>query len=313
MHIAKFISAGLIGAAVLLAVPVTATAAEALPSLESFVGAKPTAFDQPDQAVEAFKLALAKSDAAALSSLLGLNAERLMKVDGMGDRIEQMRAAAARLLTVSGEGDLRIVKLGHDVWPFPFPLVKSANDGKWRFDTEAGIQEIVARRIGENELEAISTARLYVTAQRDYATSDHDGDGVLEYAQKIVSTPGQTDGLYWPPEQGDGDSPVGPNLDPSALGKAAEGQGYFGYRFRVLKRQGANIAGGAHDYRVNGNMINGFALIASPVEYGRTGINTFVVNHAGIVYERDFGPGTADIVAKIKTFNPGTAWRVVPD
>lgn len=308
------ILAGLIGAALVLAPATVAGAATKLaPSLEQFIGAESTLFETPDAAVEAFKTALRQDDLASLAALLGLDAERLKTADGIADRIADMRAAAAKLVSVTGEGNQRIVRLGPDVWPFPFPIVKSEKDGKWAFDTVAGIEEIANRRVGENELQAIETARLYVEAQRSYATEDHDGDGVLEFAQKIVSTPGQTDGLYWPPEQGDGDSPVGPNLDKAALDKAAAGEGYFGYKYRVLTRQGGNIAGGAYDYVINGNMIAGFALIAWPVDYARTGVKTFVVNGSGIVYERDFGPETTDIVAKIKSFNPGDKWQVVPD
>lgn len=194
-----------------------------------------------------------------------------------------------------------------------FPLVKNTGDGKWAFDTQAGVQEIANRRVGENELEAIKTARLYVEAQRDYASEDHDGDGVLEYARKLISSPGKTDGLYWPAEQGDGDSPVGPNIDPGALDKAEAGKGYFGYRFRILERQGSNIAGGSYGYVINGHMIAGFGLIAWPVEYGRTGIATFMINQSGVLYEKDLGPRTAEIASKIHSFNPGSSWRVVPE
>jgi hypothetical protein len=185
-------------------------------------------------------------------------------------------------------------------------------NGKWGFDTIAGLEEIVNRRIGQNELHAIDTVRLFVEAQRDYAAEDRDADGVLEFAQKLVSSEGLTDGLYWPVEQGDGDSPAGA-IDQAALEKAKAGDGYFGYRFRILKRQGDNVAGGAYDYVINGNMIGGFALIAWPASYARTGVSTFAVNQAGIVYERDFGPDTENIVAKIKTFNPGDGWQVVED
>ena len=150
-------------------------------------------------------------------------------------------------------------------------------------------------------------------AQQDYSAEDRDNDGVLEFAQRLISGEGLTDGLYWPAEQGDGDSPVGPGLDVAALEKAKAGDGYFGYKFRILKRQGDNVAGGAHDYVVNDNMINGFALIAWPAKYGETGVSTFVVNQAGVVYERDFGPDTADIASKILTFNPGDKWDLVED
>ena len=254
-----------------------------------------------------------RADLAAVATLLGLDPAKLKTADGIADRLSEMQAAAAKLISVSGEGDRRIISLGPQVWPFPFPLVKSAKDGKWAFDPKAGVQEIANRRIGENELNAMETARLYVDAQRDYASADHDGDGVLEFARKLISTRGKTDGLYWPPEQGDGESPIGPGLDPGALDKAEAGKGYFGYRFRILERQGKNIAGGPYNYVINGHMIAGFGLIAWPVEYGRTGIMTFEINQSGILYERDFGPSTAEIVQKIHSFNPGSSWKVVPD
>ncbi len=163
------------------------------------------------------------------------------------------------------------------------------DDGKWYFDTYAGLEEIVNRRVGENELEAISTARAYVDAQQDYAEADHDGDGVLEYAQKLISTEGETDGLYWPTDDVNGESPAGDGIDLAELDKSKAGEGYFGYKFRILTGQGDNIAGGAYDYVINGNMIAGFALIAWPAKYGETGVKTFAVNQHGVVYETDLG------------------------
>ena len=308
------ISTLLVAAAVLMQAPSAITAAEEAPvSLESFIGKEPALFDTPEAAVEAFKAAARDADIAKWAALLGLDPARLAAAEGIAGRISEIRDASARLVSLTGQGDERVIVIGSQVWPFPFPLVKSAKDGKWAFDTVAGIEEIVNRRIGENELHAIETARLYVEAQRDYAAGDLDDDGVLEYAQKIVSSPGKTDGLYWPPEQGDGESPVGANLDPAALGKAAAGEGYFGYRFRVLKRQGKNIAGGAYDYVINDNMIGGFALVAWPVDYARTGVSTFVISHAGILYEKDLGPDTAEAVKKLFSFNPDKSWRIVPE
>ncbi|WP_374331231.1 DUF2950 domain-containing protein [Aestuariivirga sp.] len=314
MKIMHLVSVAIIGTAAFLLAPGGTPPALALtPSLQGFIGGRPAQFDTPEAAVAAFKEALAKGDLAAMATLLGLDAKKLRTADGISDRMVEMRDAAAKLVSVSSDGDKRIVSLGTEVWPFPFPLVKNTRDGKWAFDTQAGVQEIANRRVGENELEAIKTARLYVEAQRDYASEDHDGDGVLEYARKLISSPGKTDGLYWPAEQGDGDSPVGPNIDPGALDKAEAGKGYFGYRFRILERQGSNIAGGSYGYVINGHMIAGFGLIAWPVEYGRTGIATFMINQSGVLYEKDLGPRTAEIASKIHSFNPGSSWRVVPE
>ncbi len=292
-----------------IALPLPASASG--DQLSAFVGAEPELFGTPEEAAAAFTNLVAKDDLAAIAKLLGLNPEKLASAENIRDTLEQVRAAAAAKVVVRNDGEQRILVLGPELWPFPFPLVRDQN-GKWGFDTIAGLEEIVNRRIGQNELHAIDTMRLYVEAQRDYAAEDRDADGVLEFAQKLVSSEGLTDGLYWPVEQGDGDSPAGA-IDQAALEKAKAGDGYFGYRFRILKRQGDNVAGGAYDYVINGNMIGGFALIAWPASYARTGVSTFAVNQAGIVYERDFGPDTENIVAKIKTFNPGDGWQVVED
>ena len=306
-------SALLFGAALFTSPLAAVTPAHSMSQeLSAFVGDEPTLFDTAEQAIAAFKETMAKGDLAAVAKLLGLDAARLEKAEGIAASLEEIRAATAAHVMVDDEGDQQVLELGEQLWPFPFPLVKG-EDGKWAFDTIAGIEEIVNRRIGENELQAIQTAQLYVQAQEEYAADDRDADGVREYAQKLISDEGQTDGLYWPMEQGDGESPVGPFLDTAALEKAKAGDGYFGYKYRILKRQGDNVAGGAYDYVTNGNMIGGFALIAWPARYAETGVNTFVVNQAGIVYERDFGPDTGNIVSGIKTFNPGDKWSVVED
>lgn len=305
------VSAMLLGAAIFIGPAAFTAPAHAMSEeLDSFIGAEPTEFDTPEAAIAAFKETMAKGDLAAVSTLLGLDPARVGKADGIADTLQEIRDAASQGISVQEEEDQRVLDLGRQLWPFPFPVVKG-EDGKWAFDTVAGLEEIVNRRIGENELHAIETMRLYVQAQEDYASVDHDGDGVLEFAQKLISSEGKTDGLYWPPEQGDGDSPVGSNLDAAALDKAKAGDGYFGYKFRILKRQGANVAGGAYDYDINGNMIGGFALIAWPAKYAETGVSTFMVNQAGAVYEKDFGVDTANIVANIKTFNPDRNWDLV--
>lgn len=187
MNIKQLISAALIGAAALVPAYLTATHALAQPpSLEDYIGAEPPLFDTPEAAVAAFKTTIAKGDMSEVAALLGLDAERPKAAEGMAERIDEIRAAAARLTAVTGSGDQRIIKLGSEVWPFPFPLIKSEKDGKWAFDTVAGIEEIVNRRIGENELQAIETARLYVEAQRDYAASDRDGDGICAEAHQFA-------------------------------------------------------------------------------------------------------------------------------
>ena len=310
----NLISTLLLGSALVLGPLAAASPAFAISDeLHGFVGPEPTLFDTPEAAIAAFKDVIAKGDVADISKLLGLDAAKVAKSEDITDTVKQVQEAAGEGVTVEDEDDQRILELGKELWPFPFPIVKGSKDGKWAFDTVAGLEEIVNRRIGENELHAIDTMRLFVQAQQDYSAEDHDSDGVLEFAQKLISTEGKTDGLYWPPEQGDGDSPAGANINAAALAKAKAGDGYFGYKFRILTRQGNNIAGGAHDYVVNGNMINGFALIAWPAKYGETGVSTFVVNQAGVVYERDFGADTNAIVSKIMSLNPSDKWDVVQD
>ncbi|MEI2301662.1 DUF2950 domain-containing protein [Ensifer sp. MJa1] len=272
----------------------------------------PPEFDDPAKAVDEFKAKLAANDFDGLAKLLGLKAEQLKSSEGVMDTFALIREGAARNVVVRDLEGRKIIQIGDRLWPLPFPITKG-EDGKWAFDTYVGLEEIVNRRVGENELEAIETVQAYVDAQKEYASQDRDADGVLEYAQKLISTPGQTDGLYWPADQGDGESPVGDAISEAALEKAKAGEGYFGYRFRILTSQGDNIAGGRYDYIINDNMIGGFALIAWPVSYAETGVKTFVVNQQGIVYERDLGQSTEAIVPFIDRFDPDDKWTVVQD
>lgn len=273
---------------------------------------QPPAFDSAEAAIDAFKVALSPDKVDALARLLGLDAEKLKADENTISVYAQIREAAAAQFNVKDLADRKMLNLGPKLWPFPFPLIKR-EDGKWAFDTAAGLEEIANRRIGENELQAIATLREYVDAQREYAAQDRDGDGVLEYAQKLVSSEGKTDGLYWPTGPDDDDSPAGDFADQAALDKAKQGEGYFGYRFRILTRQGDNVAGDGYDYVINGNMIGGFALLAWPVTYEETGVSTFLVNHHGTVYQADLGPSTEAIVKYIESFNPGEGWSVVND
>ncbi|MCA1371455.1 DUF2950 domain-containing protein [Bradyrhizobium sp. BRP14] len=272
----------------------------------------PPIFDDPAKAVEAFKARLAANDFEGLAELLGLDAAKLKRGEGAMETFAIIREGAARNVRMRDLEGRKIIEIGDRLWPMPFPIVKGEN-GKWAFDTYVGLEEVLNRRVGENELEAIETVRAYVEAQKDYAAQDRDADGVLEYARKLISSPGQTDGLYWPPDQGDGESPVGDAISEAALEKAKAGEGYFGYRFRILTSQGDNIAGGQYDYVINGNMIGGYALIAWPVQYAETGVKTFIVNQHGIVYERDLGASTDAIVPFIDRFDPDDKWSVVPD
>jgi len=273
----------------------------------------PPAFGTPDEAVEAFKTAIAANDVDKLATVLGLDAAKLKADEEVMNTFAQIRDGANKKVVVRDIGGSKIIDIGDRLWPLPFPVVKGS-DGKWSFDTYAGFEEIINRRVGENELQAIATMRAYVDAQHDYASEDHDGDGVLEFARKLVSSDGQMDGLYWSPELGAGPSPAGEAFETEAtLNKAKAGEGYFGYHYRIIESQGPNIAGGKFNYVINGNMIAGFALIAWPVRYGETGVHTFEVNANGIVYQADLGQKTGSLASAITQFNPGDTWEVTED
>jgi hypothetical protein len=290
-----------------------AAADVATPGIESFAAvSEPPVFDTPEAALEAFRQAMKDAGDGSVAVLLGLDAEKLKADENSDETLAAIREGAAKQLVLGGEGNRRTVQIGEKLWPLPFPIVKG-EDGKWAFDTYDGLAEIMNRYVGENELTAIETMRVYVDAQEDYASRDRDGDGVKEFAQKLISSEGATDGLYWPTDEINGESPAGDAIDQAELEDAAKGEGYFGYRYRILTGQGDNIAGGAYDYVINGNMIPGFGLIAWPAKYGETGVKTFAINQHGIVYETDLGPTTEAIVKYIDRFNPNDTWDVVAD
>ena len=284
----------------------------ATPEIASLAAdADPPVFDTPEAALSAFSQALKAEDPNAVAAVLGLDAVKLKADENTDDALAAIQEGAAKQIGLDGKGDRRLVLIGQKLWPLPFPVVKG-EDGKWAFDTYAGLEEIVNRRVGENELQTIETMRAYVDAQEDYASEDRDGDGVEEFAQKLVSSEDMTDGLYWPTDDINGESPAG-DLDQSELDAAAKGEGYFGYKYKILTGQGDQIAGGAYDYVINGNMIAGFGLIAWPAKYAETGVKTFAVNQLGVIYETDLGPSTETVVKYIDRFNPDDSWEVVND
>ncbi|QIG51083.1 DUF2950 domain-containing protein [Nordella sp. HKS 07] len=300
----------LLTAALLVGTASVSTVWAATKAIERFLGAEPESFKEASEAIDAFKAKMIAKDVPGLAHLIGLNEKEIGKSDDFDARLTQLQAATKERVGIEEPApDRRVIVLGNLLWPFPFPLVKT--DKGWQFDTPAGLEEILARRIGENELEAIANVRNYIEAQQEYASDDRDGDNVLEFAQKLISTEGTHDGLYWPSENGE-ESPAGPFVVEAKL-KGAPDQGYFGYRYRILKSQGKNIAGGQYDYVINGNMIAGYALIAWPARYGETGIKTFVVNHQGTIYEKDLGPETAKLAEQITRFNPDKTWDEVDD
>jgi hypothetical protein len=263
-------------------------------------------FATPEIAVEALVDSLARNDDAELRAILGLNSERLMSLDDLSaeDRLAFLAAWAKghRILRDSDSVAHLEVSSG---WTLPIPVVRSGNG--WVFDTRAGKEEMRTRRIGRNELAAIETMYAYVDAQQEYAEQDRNGDGILEFAQKILSSPGKQDGLSWPTAADEPESPAGPLLETKDLK-----DGYHGYRFRILKAQGAAAKGGARSYVKHGRMTDGYALVAWPARYGETGVMTFIVNQDGVVYQKYLGPNTAAIASAMTRFDPDPSWTALP-
>jgi hypothetical protein len=273
-------------------------------------------FGTPEGAVEVLLTALKNSDDGALSALFGAEyADRLLSKDKVAAREDRTRLyeAAQKTWTLRKDtADQAVLVIGPGAWPFPIPLVRSGAD--WRFHTAQGIEEIVNRRIGRNELTTIAACRSYIAAQRQYASKIRDKSGVRKFAQRLVSTAGTQDGLYWDPAVAGGEeSPFGPNVAEFLKSGRKPGEPYYGYYFRVLTRQGAHVPGGRYNYVINGNMIAGFALVAFPAEYGNTGVMTFLVSHHGKVYQKDLGPRTVEIAKAMQEYNPDATWTEVQE
>jgi hypothetical protein len=273
-------------------------------------------FKSPDDAVSALVSAAKAEDESAILSVLGPEGRDIVSSgDEVADRATRENFIAAydtkHMLSPDGEAK-SILVIGDNNWPFPIPLV--SKDGAWRFDTAAGREEILRRRIGRNELAAIQVSLAYVQAQNEYASLDPGGLGPHTYAQRIVSSPGKKDGLYWPTTENEEPSPFGDLAAQASAEGYKVGQApipYHGYFYRIIKRQGPGAAGGAFDYVVNGKMIGGFALVAYPAEYGNSGVMTFMVNHDGTVFQKDLGPDTGKLARKIESFAPDQTWTKV--
>lgn len=272
-------------------------------------------FASPEAAVDALMAAFkADSDAELLAIFGDEYKDLVVHSDRAADSANRARIYASmqtlRVLRESGP-DRRILLIGAEAWPVPIPLVRMGE--RWRFASEEGADEILNRQIGANELAAIQVLRAFVDAQRAYASRDRDGDGVLQYARKLASTPGKQDGLYWTAQPGEEPSPFGPLIAESAayLKGHAVGDPYRGYRFRILTRQGKNAPGGAFDYLIHGRLIAGFAMVAYPAEWGHTGVMSFIVNQNGQVYEKNLGKDSAALGAKMTAFDPGAGWTPV--
>jgi hypothetical protein len=273
-------------------------------------------FATPQEAVQATIDAAERNDTAALLQLFGPGGKDIVEsgdpVQDKDSRAEFARSAHEKLQIDADSltPDRATFTVGEQEWPFPVPVIR--RNGRWQLDSSSGRLEILARRIGRNELNAMEVCRGYAEAQMDYASEPHDGDAVLKYAQRISATPGKQDGLY---SDGVPESLVSRAFaEAAAANQAAAGktlEPFHGYYFRVLKSQGPDATGGAFDYVVNGRMIGGFALVAWPAEYGVSGVRTLIINHDGAVYEKDLGAGTAVEARQMTRFNPDRSWRPV--
>jgi hypothetical protein len=291
-------------------------------------------FSTPDDGLQALVVAATAKDRAALEKLFGADYEKLLSGDQVEDAkdLNDFSQALQESAKLQKDSDSKYTVLaGKDNWPDPIPLV--LKDGKWGFDTKAGLDEVVNRRIGENELAAIQTCRAYAVAQWEYYTEgDWDHDGVAEYAQHLISSPGKHDGLFWDTAEGDKPSPLGSLIaaaraegygpkeqTPDAAGKGgAEKEGaeedhapYYGYYVKILTRQGPHAPGGKYGYIINGNMIAGYALVAYPEKWGSSGVMTFIINQQGRVYQKNLGANTAKIAADMTEYDPDPTWRRV--
>lgn len=275
------------------------------------------AFDTPRAAVDSLLRACKDNDTQSLIRMFGAPFRDTVKEIDDTEEKQHRRAfwedAQAYLKLVEKGPDRVELVVGKELWAFPIPLVKKSNG--WVFDTEEGFEEMLARRIGRNELNAIEVCRTFVIAQAEYAAHDRDGDDVHEYAQRFSSASGKRDGLYWEVNSGSDEplSPMGEFLAHAEANSADHkpGDPYMGYHFKILTRQGANAPGGRYDYVINGNMIAGFALVAWPADYGASGVMTFVVSHQGKVFEKDLGKDTAKLAREINEYNPDKSWKLV--
>jgi hypothetical protein len=272
------------------------------------------AFASPQEAMQTLVEALRTGDKESLLAILGPDSEEILSsgdpVSDQADRERFLNAYGEKVDPVPQGNDRVEVVLGNDDWPFPIPLVRGQQG--WSFDTAAGKQEILNRRIGRNELDTIQVCQGYVEAQREYASVDREQDGIIQYAQKVISDPGKRNGLYWEPAEGEVPSPAGPFMARAAAEGYKAGEKpipFHGYYYRILKAQGPKAPGGAYNYVINDHMVAGFALVAWPAEYGVSGVMTFVVNQNGIVYEKDLGPETAKTAEAMTRYNPDETWR----
>ena len=292
------------------------SAATRPPAAIASAAAGPKKFDTPQQAADALVDAAQRFDEVALVQIFGPNGEDVV----FSGETAQDRQRASDFVAEAGEkksvsvdprrGNRAFLLVGKEDWPFPVPLVKLGD--KWFFDAKAGRREMLYRRIGANELDAINICHGYVDAQNEYALQKRDGYDVNQYAQRVISTPGKQDGLAWKNSDGTWGGPVGEKIAQAIeQGYTSRSEPYHGYFFKVLKGQGPAAPMGQMDFVVKGLMIGGFGLVAAPAEYGITGVKTFIVSYDGVVFQKDFGPATVDEFAKMERFNPDKSWTPV--
>ena len=260
-------------------------------------------FAAPEDAANAFFLALRNDDSEMLSKLLGAGYHDFLPLDEVdSEDIDNYVTAWEKVNALLPQGGNKmLIAVGEDEWTLPIPV--SEGTSGWYFDIEEGLERMRIRRIGRNELSAMQVVLAYYDAQMEYAQQDRNGNGLLEYAQKFISTPDTHDGLFWEDEDGDQFSPLGPLMADLTLGG-----GYYGYFYRILHAQGESAQGGAYSYILGDRMRAGFALIAWPEEYGESGVMSFLVSHAGIVYEQNLGPDSAEIAEAMESYNPDESW-----
>jgi hypothetical protein len=276
---------------------------------------KQETFKSPEEAVQALITALKSNDKSELTAIFGPGSEGLVSSgDEVADKIAREKFIGEYELKHGLEQQVPgkiVLHVGNDDWPLPIPIVKKGQT--WVFDTRAGKEEILNRRIGRNELAVIDVLRAYADAQREYASKNRDANGEMEFAQKIVSTPGKHDGLYWPTKAGEEESPFGPLVAAATREGYTRKEGqptpYKGYYYRILKGQGRHAAGGMYDYVVNGKMVLGFSLVAYPAKYGSSGIMTFIVNQDGVVYQKNLGKDTDRLAKAMKIYDPDKTWK----
>jgi hypothetical protein len=307
----------LVGAIALTAPVVHAADATPAPAA-SRPGYVQSTFASPEEAGKALAEAMRSGERRQIWRVLGPGASKLIR---SGDPVQDDKAREAFVAAYDesakfeNSGDSKATLLvGPDDFPFPYPLVMK--DSRWQFDAKQGDEQVLDRRIGHNELSAINVSLAYVDAQREYAELGQNGNGLLEYAKLLSSTPGKHDGLYWETAEGETPSPLGPLIATAhrhGYGGPGPSEPYHGYFYKILTAQGKDAPGGAYDYIVNGKMIGGFGLVAYPARWGKSGVMTFIVNHDGVVYEKNLGRDTQAIAAKMTQFNPDATWEKSKD